>query len=174
MNAKGQAPDDETPAYFVMPVEQRSGAILLGLSEAQVEFLVVGAMAGVLQGLSSSRAGLDIVHRRTPENVARLLAWLLAHDGHDHVGLPYRRLRPTEDTLLGSDDVLLQTDLGKLNLRHVSWSGGYEGMLPDTALIDRDQLEHLIAANAHAGPVEDRAVLPVMIIALDRIQVNTR
>lgn len=170
VDADAGSTDEATPTYFVMPVEQQSRAMLLELDEARVEFLVVGAMARVLQGLPTRGTDLDIVHRPTPENVARLLSWLLAHDAHDCAGLPYRRLRPTEATLLGQDDILLQTDIGKLNLRHAPWGGSYEGMLSDATLVDRGDIERLVAANACAAPIEGHAALPVLIITLDRTQ----
>jgi hypothetical protein len=151
-----------TPTCFVLPIEQRSGAILLGMHAAGVELLVVGAMAGVLRGLSSD-GDLEIVHQRSPENAARLLAWLLAHDAHDRAALPDRKLRPTEETLLSDDEVRLQTNLGTLLLRS-ALSGRYESMLPDTVLRGRDQIERATAPTAHTDPVEDRAILPVMIV----------
>jgi hypothetical protein len=161
--------DEVTPTYFAMPVEQRSSAILLGLHQAHVDFLVVGPMAGILTGVPSDDAQLDIVHRRTPENVARLLSWLRDHDAYDRLGLPHRRL-PTEGALLDNDDVCLQTDLGKLNVRRASWNGGYEGMLIDMVMVDRNRIEDLIAANGHSALVEDRAVFPVLIVAWDQLQ----
>ena len=41
-------------AYFAVPVEERPSSILLGLYEARIEFLVVGAMAAVLQGVRTT------------------------------------------------------------------------------------------------------------------------
>ena len=46
------------------------------LAEAGVEFVVVGMAAGILQGVPATTLDLDIVHRRTPANVERLLAVL--------------------------------------------------------------------------------------------------
>lgn len=43
--------------------------MLRGLREAGVEFVVVGGEAAVLQGAMIFTQDLDIVHRRTPENV---------------------------------------------------------------------------------------------------------
>jgi hypothetical protein len=42
----------------------------------KVEFIVVGMGAGVLQGVPLTTLDLDILHRRTPENVDRLLSVL--------------------------------------------------------------------------------------------------
>ena len=46
---------------------------LQALAHQQVEFIVVGMAAGVLHGVPLTTLDIDIVHRRTPENVARLL-----------------------------------------------------------------------------------------------------
>jgi hypothetical protein len=55
-------------------------ALLAKLSDAQVEFIIVGGAAAVIQGAPITTNDLDIVHRRTPENVARLLEVLLSLD----------------------------------------------------------------------------------------------
>lgn len=77
-----------------MRVEQQSHAILLGLHRAQVDFVVVGRMAGVLQAAPILTEDLDIVHRRTTENVARLLSWLLSHKAYARFDLANRRVEP--------------------------------------------------------------------------------
>lgn len=159
-----------------MLVEQRSDAILAGLLAAQVEFIIVGGMAAVLQAAPILTEDLDIVHRRTPENVARLLGWLLAHDAYNRSDLANRRLRPREDALVGHGHVLLQTDLGKLDvLCELGEGEGYEEILSDTVLIPMDGgslrvlgLPRLIAVKGRAGRPKDRAVLPVLIAALDQ------
>ncbi len=47
-------------------------ALLATLCDAGVEFIIVGGAAAVIQGAPITTNDLDIVHRRTPENVARL------------------------------------------------------------------------------------------------------
>jgi len=56
----------------------RFAETLQALAHQQVEFIVVGMAAGVLQGVPLTTLDIDIVHRRTPENVARLLGVLSA------------------------------------------------------------------------------------------------
>lgn len=50
--------------------------ILRVLSAHEVEFIVVGGVSAVLHGAPVTTFDLDIVHRRTPENIDRLLAAL--------------------------------------------------------------------------------------------------
>jgi hypothetical protein len=158
-----------------VPVEQQSHAILLGLHRAQVEFVVVGGMAGVLQGAPILTEDLDVVHRRTPENVARLLSWLLSHGAYARFDLANRRLAPKEDALLGHGHVNLQTDLGILDvLCELGEGEGYDEILTDTLVLEQDGfplrvlgLSRLIAVKGRAGRPKDRAVLPVLIATLD-------
>lgn len=145
-----------------MPIEQRSAAILLGMHSLGVTFLVVGDIAGLLQGIPSASADLEVVFEREPENAARLLGWLLAHDAHDPRALPYQKLKPTENTLLSDESVFLQTDLGKLRLR-MGISDRYEAMLPDTIFVNPNKVEATIAMAAHFVSNGDRGSLPVML-----------
>lgn len=67
-------------------------------------------VAAVLQGVPMMTWDLDIVHRRTPENVDRLLRVLQDIEAiarHDP-----RRLRPNETHLIGPGHVLLETRFG--------------------------------------------------------------
>lgn len=66
------------------------GALLTALSDAGVEFIVVDGAAAVLQGAPITTLDLDVVHRRTPENVARLLGVLLRLNATMRYGLADR------------------------------------------------------------------------------------
>lgn len=50
--------------------------LLSSLIEANVEFIVVGGAAAVLSGVPVVTKDLDIVHKRSPENIERLLSVL--------------------------------------------------------------------------------------------------
>jgi hypothetical protein len=52
----------------------RFAEILRLLADHDVEFVVVGMTAGILHGAPVTTVDLDVVHRRSPENVARLPA----------------------------------------------------------------------------------------------------
>jgi hypothetical protein len=150
-------------------------AILGGLHEAGVEHIVVGGMAAVLQRAPVFTEDLDIVHRRTPENVAKLLRWLLAHRAYHRLDLANRRLPPQEGALMGHGHLNLQTDLGKLDVLCELGDGeGYDELLPDTLILDDGPfplrvlgLARLIAVKANANRPKDRAVLPVLMATLD-------
>lgn len=158
-----------------MRVRQSSDAIILGLHQAGVAFIVVGGAAAVMQGAPVITEDLDIVHQRTPENVERLLAWLLAHGAHHRFDPANRRLPPKEDALLGNGHLNLQTTLGKLDvLCELGLGEGYDEILADTVVLDGGPcpvrvlgLPRLIAVKARAGRPKDRAVLPVLAATLD-------
>jgi hypothetical protein len=74
-------------------------ALLAKLCDAGVEFIIVGGAAAVLQGVPITTIDLDIGHRRTPENVARLLEVLHNLDATMRYDLARRGLRPTVEML---------------------------------------------------------------------------
>lgn len=85
------------------PRDTDVGELLRQLSGAGVEFIVVGGAAAVLHGAPITTEDLDIVHRRSPENVARLKTLLDRLDAYVRE-LANRRLPPQESTLLGNLD----------------------------------------------------------------------
>lgn len=54
------------------PTDPRPYEILKRLVDERVEVIVVGMTAGVIQGVPTTTWDLDVVHRRSPENVQRL------------------------------------------------------------------------------------------------------
>ena len=158
-----------------MRIDEQPDAILRGLHDAGVELIVVGGMAAVLQRAPVITEDLDIVHLRTPENVARLLAWLRDHHAYHRFDLANRRLPPQEDALLGHGHINLQTDLGKLDvLCELAEGEGYAEIIDDSILLDTGPfpvrvlgLSRLIVVKAAAGRPKDRAVLPVLVATLD-------
>src|SRR5678810_96595 len=79
----------------------------------EVEFIVVGMTAGILQGVPLTTLDVDVVHRRTRENVSRLLAALVELRAV-YRGDP-RNLAPTESHLMGPAHQLLTTAYGDLD-----------------------------------------------------------
>jgi hypothetical protein len=143
------------------------------LVAAEVEFIVVGMAAGILQGVPAVTLDLDIVHRRTPENVARLLAVL--HSVHAVARNDERRLTPGASHLLGPGHILLSTDNGDFDcLGTVDSDKSFEDLLPLTRAIAFEQsqirvldLAVLIEVKRRAGRPKDLALLPVLEATLD-------
>jgi len=157
----------------------RFAEILRLLTEGEVEFIVVGMVAGVLQGAPVTTLDLDVVHRRSPENVRRLLAVLGRLDAvyrHDA-----RRLRPGESHLAGPGHQLLTTSLGDLDcLGTIDQGRGYEELLPSTAALALADgrvvrvlgLAALIEAKERAGRPKDLAALPALRATFDESKRN--
>jgi hypothetical protein len=152
----------------------RFAEILRLLAAHDVEFVVVGMTAGILQGAPVTTIDLDVVHRRSPENVTRLLSALAELDAvyrHDP-----RRLRPAESHLVGPGHQLLTTTHGDLDcLGTIDQGRGYEELLGQTVemrLADGQtvrvlSLPALIEAKERSGRPKDLAVLPVLRATLD-------
>jgi len=149
-------------------------ALVARLCDAGIEFIVVGGAAAVLQGAPIVTADLDIVHRRTPENVARLLEVLLELDATMRYDLARRGLRPTAEMLPGKGQINLSTSLGPLDpLCELDAGQGYDELLAHTwTLIDEGHsvrvldLPTLIAVKTKAGRLKDRMVLPILVATL--------
>jgi hypothetical protein len=152
----------------------RFAEILRLLAENEVEFVVVGMTAGILHGAPVTTIDLDVVHRRSPENVARLLRVLVELDAtyrHDP-----RHLRPRESHLVGPGHQLLSTAYGDLDcLGTIDQNRGYEELLGHTMEMKLTggwtvrvlSLAALIEAKERSGRPKDLAVLPVLRATLD-------
>ena len=136
----------------------------------------------MIQGVPITTNDLDIVHRRTPENVARLLEVLLGLDATMRYDLANRGLRPTGEMLAGRGQINLSTSLGPLDpLCELDEGTGYEELLANSqSVVDEGRLLRvldlptLIAVKTKAGRPKDRMVLPILIATLaERDKSNT-
>lgn len=111
---------------------------LLGiLAEAGVEFIVVGGVAAVAHGSARLTADLDIVYRRTPENLARLAEALRPYEPYLRGaprGLPFRW---DAETLRRGLNFTLTTTLGDIDLLgEITGGGAYEDLEPHSIVLD--------------------------------------
>lgn len=138
-----------------------------------MEFIVVGGGAAVLQGAPTMTLDLDIVHRRTSENVSRLLQLLAGLEAY--VREPAnRRLRPDASLLLGQGQINLATRLGPLDaLCQLHDGRGYEELLACSEVIS-DGLIHLrvidlptlVEIKSTTGRSKDKLLVPVLLALL--------
>jgi hypothetical protein len=150
-------------------------ALLEALVAAGVEFIVVGGAAGLLHGAPIATYDLDVVHRRSDDNVARLLAVLGSIDARHRPDPAQRRLPPTAAALLGTGHVLLDTAHGPLDLLYELAPGeGYEQLLPRTEVVTDGAvsvrvitLEALIEIKERTGRAKDRLMLAALIATLE-------
>jgi len=149
--------------------------ILEELDRANVEYIVVGGMAGVLLGAPIVTADVDIVHCRSAENVARLTGVLRALDAYARGDLSGRKLFPSAGHLSGRGHINLMTQLGPLDvLCEIGENLGYEQLLPDVELIAvRDlklkvlSLPKLIEVKTATGRAKDRLAIPILVAAFE-------
>jgi hypothetical protein len=126
----------------------------------------------VLQGVPVTTQDLDIVHRRTPENVARLLKVLLQIDATMRYDFARRGLRPTAEMLAGRGQINISTTLGPIDRCASSTQARDELLAHSESLVDEGRqlrvldLPTLIRVKTKAGRSKDRVMLPVLIATL--------
>jgi predicted nucleotidyltransferase len=112
-------------------------ALLVALAQARVEFVVIGGAAAVAHGSARLTQDLDLVYRRTPENVTRLVRALSPFK-------PYLRDAPPglpfvwdEKTLERGLNFTLTTHLGDIDLfGEIAGGGGYDELAADAVRIE--------------------------------------
>lgn len=157
---------------MVHPAQADLDALIQVLLGANVEFIVVGGAAAVLHGAPVTTQDLDIVHRRTAENVQRLSDVLASLDAV----FRGRELRPSIELLSGRGQLNLSTALGPLDPLCVLHDGrGYEELLPHTTVLTDGSseirvldLDTLISVKAATGRARDKLVLPILLALRDR------
>ena len=132
------------------------GELLRRLVDAEVEFIVVGGAAAVLHGAPITTEDVDIVHRRTIENVARLKGVLDELDAH----------------------VLLSTRLGPLDCLGTLVDGrGFEELVLHSESLEEEgakirvaDLPALIDIKSKTGRDQDRPMLPVLVALAEELE----
>ena len=145
------------------------GAILEGLLEAGIDFILVGGLAAVVQGAPVTTMDVDIVHSQSPENIARLLSFLKS------IGAFHRRpddkvIEPKEGDISGKGHALFATQLGPLDVLAVIEGGrAYVDLLEHTVELEfRNhtirvlELEMLIQLKRTSADPKDMQRLPVL------------
>ncbi|QTA80085.1 Uncharacterized protein dnl_23720 [Desulfonema limicola] len=140
-----------------------------GLSQAGIEFVIVGGLAAVIQGAPFTTMDLDIVHHQKEENISKLLNFLKQIDAH------YRRpddkiIEPGKQDLAAKGHVLLSTSLGPLDiLAFIEKGYSYQDILPNSVEIEFRgykirvlELETLIELKSNSGNSKDLCRLPIL------------
>jgi predicted nucleotidyltransferase len=151
----------------------RFGAILKTLVEHNVDFILVGGLAGVLQGAPINNKDVDILYSLTPPNPIRLqgaLSELCAKFRGDA-----RNLTPDLSHLYSTGHKLLTTLFGDLDcLGTIEETTTYEDILPDCdeMMIDDTtilviSLPRLIEVKKKLSRPKDRVALVQLEATLD-------
>jgi hypothetical protein len=145
------------------------GAILEGLIEAGVDFILVGGLAAVVQGAPVTTMDVDIVHNQSSENIAKLLSFLKSIDAF-HRRPDDKVIEPKEGDISGMGHALFTTQLGPLDILAVIEEGrAYGDLLEHTVEIEfRNHtirvldLKMLIQLKRNSTDPKDRQRLPVL------------
>lgn len=137
--------------------------LLQGLNEAGIEYIVVGGLAAVIQGAPVTTFDLDIVHRRTDQNIKNLIEFLKT------VSAIQRRpddkiVFPQFIDFSGTGHLQLITSLGPLDVLSVIEKGqGFDELKESAIEIDYKghktlvlRLESLVALKRESNLQEDR------------------
>jgi hypothetical protein len=143
--------------------------ILKVLSRHEVEFILVGGLAAIVQGAPVLTFDLDIVFLKTFENQQRLLSALLEIDSRylDPAG---RHIVPDADKLSSLRIHRLVTSLGSLDVMETIGAGlSYADLIQDTRVseiagifVQVLRLETIILSKEQANRDKDRATLPIL------------
>jgi predicted nucleotidyltransferase len=140
------------------------------LRDHGVEFIVVGGIAAVLEGVALNTFDLDLVHSREPDNISCLLVALDSLSA-TYRAQPERALKPNASHLSSPGHQLLMTRYGPLDvLGSIGHSRTYQDLLPHAHQIEVAEglrvlvlnLETLIAVKEEVAGEKDLAVLPIM------------
>lgn len=153
-------------------------AILEGLVKADIEFILVGGLAAVVQGAPVTTMDVDIVHNRSSENISKLFQFLKSIDAI------YRRpddkiIVPEEEDFLGH--ALFSTRLGPLDiLAFIEGEKNYEDLLQYTVEIDFRghmirvlDIRTIIDLKKASNDPKDKQRLPVLEETLRQLDENS-
>lgn len=143
--------------------------LLVALADHEVDFVVVGGVAAIVEGAPVTTLDLDIVFAKDEANLRRLekvLASLHARY-RDPAG---RVIEPTFERLRDSVTNQLITDFGPLDaLAEVGAGEGYGDLLPHVSARSLEGrkiavlgLAKIIATKEAANRDKDRAILPIL------------
>ena len=146
--------------------------ILELLNKYEVEFIVVGGVAAVIQGAPVTTFDLDTLVRIREDNAERLSGALNELDARyrEHQSI----VKPTKEDIMAGGHLLLHTRAGPLDLLgYIGDKNRYEDMLPRSTELSMAvgtlrvlDLEELIRQKKESDRPKDRAMLELLEEAL--------
>lgn len=149
------------------------GRLLAALVNAGVEFVIIGGMAATAHGSAHVTVDLDIVYRRTVDNIARLAAALAPLQPYLRGAPPGLPFRFDADTIKRGLNFTLVTAAGDLDVMGEAAGGGtYEALFPrsevrrlfdlEVRFVDLEMLIHLKRAAGRPKDLERIAELEAL------------
>jgi predicted nucleotidyltransferase len=143
--------------------------LLERLVEHDVEFVIVGGLAGVLHGSPINTQDLDIIYKISEINIENLLRALSSVDAFFRTDP--RKLRPDASHLASRGHKLLETCFGPLDcLGTIEEDTAYEDLLEHLELMDLDGLVVQVISLPRLIQVKEKLTRPKDKIALDQLR----
>lgn len=142
-------------------------ALLEALTKADVEFLVVGGAAATAHGSARLTLDLDIVYRRTPDNLKRVVEALQSLSPYLRGAPPGLPFLWDERSVARGLNFTLTTRVGAVDLLgEITGGGNYDALLPHTVVMEPFgvncrclKLSKLIEVKIAAGRPKDFEVI---------------
>ena len=152
-------------------------ALLEKLLESNVEFILVGGLAAVIQGAPITTMDADIVHKQSSDNISKLMILLNSIDAI-HRRPDSKVIQVKKRDISGKGHALFTTKLGPLDVLAMIEEGrSYEDLLEYTVEIEfkghRIQvlgLKMLVELKKLSRDPKDKLRLPVLEETLRQIQ----
>lgn len=149
------------------------GGILRVLTQAEVEFVIVGGLAATALGAARFTSDVDVVYRRTRQNLERLAVALKPHKPYLRNAPPGLPFTLDAETLKRGLNFTLICDLGSLDLLgEIAGGGTYGDILPSAVnlqlfgvecrVLDVDAL--IVTKRAAGRPKDFEAIAELEII----------
>ncbi len=147
------------------------------LTAGRVEFIVAGGVAGTLLGSARLTTDLDVVYRRSPDNMERLVSALEPTRPYLRGAPPNLPFRWDTATLARGLNFTLVTSLGDLDLLgELTGGGDYDALLPHSVDVAAHGLalrvlglDKLIEVKRAAGrPKDFEAIAELEVIREER------
>ena len=137
------------------------------LTDSEVEFIIVGGAAATAHGSARLTFDLDIVYKRSRENIARLVSTLRPLDPYLRGAPPGLPFDWSVETIERGLNFTLTTSLGALDLLgEIAGGGSYEQLFETTIPVEIGgvqclclDLERLIQVKRAAGRPKDLEVV---------------
>jgi hypothetical protein len=144
-------------------VETDFRGLIRTLSQAGVEFIVVGGAAATGHGSARLTTDLDVVYRRTAENISQLVSALAPLNPYLRGAPPGLPFSWSDETVKKGLNFTLVTSMGALDLLgEITGGGYYEDILPHSLSIKLHNneclclgIEWLIRVKRAAGRPKD-------------------
>lgn len=150
---------------------QQTEQLLRLLREEDIEHVVVGGVAAIAWGAAELTRDLDIVIPYTSEVIARLLAALAPHHPRHATRPDLGVIRDSPEELAGFRMLLVETDLGRLDvLPGCDPVGDYERLRSGSVPVQIDGADHRIIALDDLIAIKEHLARPKDLVVATQLR----